>query len=180
LLVCVFLFGCSSFTTTAETRHELDGAINQLCHWTGLRRLGPVTSVERWRTNDPGYNVRLQLAVDGSPRPYVVRFDSRRRLLSFEPESFDLSGVSQGLGYDTVKDRHARACSIAAVNHLNEHLRWTWYGQPAIQRVGPDFLVTYETVSAAEQRRSHYMYIDPYVSFVVTPKGTVFATFFGS
>jgi hypothetical protein len=178
ILLCLAFFGCSSTQLRSEAQHDFDAAINRLCQWTGMQRAGPIAGIERRPTDDPGYNVRLRLSVDGARRPFIIRFDSRRRLLSFEPEPFDLSSISQGLGYDSVKSPQDRSRCIAAVDNLNRQLHWAWYGRAAIQRVGSDFIVTYVTVSPAEQQK--HMYLDPYVSFLVTPRSTVFASFFGA
>jgi hypothetical protein len=179
LFLCFVLFGCAAVERDAQSRKELSAPVDDLCSWTGMKRSGPIIRIERWRTANPGYNASVRLNVDGAVRPYVVRFDSHRHLMSFEPEPFyDLSKMSQGLGYDTVKDSKTRFTCVSAVDKLNQHLRWTWYGRPAIQQVGRDFIVTYETVSPAEQKKA--MYLDPYVSFLVTSKGTIYATFFGS
>jgi hypothetical protein len=35
-------------------------------------------------------------------------------------------------------------------------------------------------VSREEQKRMNYSYVDPYISFLVSPKGTVFAAFMES
>lgn len=84
--------------------------------------------------------------------------------------------MSGGIGEDKVKNNKTRAMCVAAVNKSNKYLRLTWYGQPAIQPVGENFMVTYLTVSPAEQKKK--LYFDPYISFLVTPKGTVYAIFF--
>ena len=178
ILLCVSLLGCSTAQRQSQARQELDSSVDDLCRWTGMNRSGPLTAFKRWPTDDPRYTVTTQLNIDGSVRPFTVGFDSRRHVRSFTPEPFDLSNMSHGLGYDTVKDPKTRARCIAAVNKLNQYLQWTSYGRPAIQKVGSDFIVTYETVSPAESKKN--MYLDPFVSFLITPQGTVFATFFGA
>lgn len=141
-----------------------------------MTRAGSIHGVERWSTENPGYNVAVHLNVDGSTRPYLVRFDSNQRLLSFTPEAMNLGDIS--IGADTFKDPKARSHCVAAVDNLKPHLDRTWYEPPAIQRVGSDFIVTYFSVSPSEQDMR--LYNDPYISFLVTPKGTVFALFFGA
>ena len=181
LVISLFAFtSCATPHYNARARQEVTADIDQLCERTGMRRVSPIKSVERWRTPNPGSNVRLDIFADNAVQHYLIRFDSKRRLLSFQAEDADLSGLAQGLGFDNVRNSRRRAVCIAAVTKLNSYLHWTYYGRPAIQKDGPNFLVTYETVSEAEQRKSNYGYLDPYVSFLVTPRGTVIATFWGA
>ena len=142
-----------------------------------MRRAGPIRDIEHSPT-DLDYKVAVQFNINGLTRLYSVRFDSHRRLMSFTPEPLNLSNMNQGLGYDSVTAADVRSRCIAAVDQLNQHLRWTWFGPAAVQQVGPDFIVTYVTVSPAEQKK--HVYLDPLVSFLVTPNGTVFAAFFGA
>ena len=178
-LLCLSLIGCSTCQREPQARQELDSSVTDLCRWTGMNRDGPVTAFKRWTTDHPRYSVTAQLNIDGSVRLFTLTFDSSRQVLDFTPEPFDdLSIMSRGLGSDTVKDHKTRARCIAAVNKLNQHLKWTWYGRPAIQKVGSNFLVTYVTVSPDESKKRPYL--DPFVSFLMTPNGIIFATFFGS
>jgi hypothetical protein len=176
VLLCVALSACASTQVSSTTRHELDTSITQLCQWTGMQRVGLITSIERWHTSDPGYTVRLRLAVDGTGRPFIIRFDSHRRLFSFEPDPFDLSGMARGLGADTLKSTEERRRCIGAVARLKRHLQWRWYGRAAIQPLGSNFIVTYLTIPPAQRDG----YLDPYVSFVVSQKGTIFVSFSGA
>lgn len=177
IFLCIIFFGCTGFKSF-EIRDELDGKFDELCQCTGLKRSGAITSVERWTGSTHGYNVKVPLEIDGSLRSIVVRLNSKFQILAFEPESLDLSMMSSGIGEDSVKNDKIRSMCVAAVNKSNKHLHLTWYGQPAIQRVGENFMVTYLTVSPAEQKEK--LYFDPCVSFLMSPKGTVYAIFFGS
>jgi hypothetical protein len=69
---------------------------------------------------------------------------------------------------------------VQAVAELNKLLGWKYASGPYIQRVRSGFLVSFVTVTAEEQKRSNYEYLDPYVSFLVTPRGTVFGGFWGA
>ena len=181
-LLCMTLAGCSSVQGETQTRQKLDSSVDDLCSWTGLKRSGPVNAIKRYPTDDFRYTVTVGLDVDGSVRPFEVGFDSQHHIRTFAPELFNLSNLRQGLGYDAVKDPKTRARCIAAVNKLNQHLKWIWYGRAAIQRMGQDFVVTYETLSAGELMKlmKKGSCLDPYVSFVVTRIGTVFVTFIGA
>lgn len=143
-----------------------------------MKRSGPIVSIVQWGSDDPGCNVRLTLVVDGRRQPFIIRFNSDRELFNFQPVHFDLSSMSQGLGYDSVMIPGVRERCIAAVNHMNRRLRWPQYGSPAIQRVGSNFIITYLAIPPSEQRK--HIYLDPYVSFLVTPKGTILVGFFGA
>lgn len=155
----------------------LTRTIDQLCSWTGMMRSSPILKVERWRTEKPGYNVAVRLAVEGAVKQYLIRFDSERTLLSFTPVGQNLGHTS--LGADSVRDPAARDACIAAIAKLNKNLRWIWYGSAAIQRVGLNFIVTYASVSDKDLKKPNVIYIDPMVSFLVTPRGTVFSAFWG-
>jgi hypothetical protein len=181
LLAIVVLSLCGSCVgprVHSLAQPELSSSIDQLCAGTGLKRTSPIKSVEQGRTTDPGYTVRLDMAADRRVLHYVVRFDSHYELLSFKPEPLDLGGV--GLGADTVKEAKTRAICTAAVARLNRQLHWKFFGRAAIQKVREGYLVTYETVSEEQQKRAKYAYLDPYVSFLVTPDGTVFGVFLGA
>jgi hypothetical protein len=167
----------ASSTERAEMRDELQ----RLCSWTGLQRLGEFVDVRCGSGSDAGCIAKADLAVDGKRTHYRINFcrgHGRLKICNFIPQDYDWHDV--GLGYDTLKDRQTRASALAAVKKLNQHLQWKWAVGPEIQRVGHDIVVSYETVSPEEQRKSGYSYLDPYVSFLVSPKGTVFAGFFGA
>ena len=73
-----------------------------------------------------------------------------------------------------------REWAVAAAKKVNAHLKWKFAFGPEIQRIGRDIAVTYETVSREEQKRANYSYVDPYITFLVSPKGTLFAAFMNS
>ena len=88
--------------------------------------------------------------------------------------------VDAGVGEDTLKNGRQRRVCVIAVAKLNKLLGWKYAAGPYIQRVASGFLVTFVTVTAEEQKRANYEFLDPYVSFLVTPKGTVFGGFWGA
>lgn len=175
IILCVSLLACSK-PEQLEDRPKFESLIDEFCSWAGMIRSGSIRDIQRWPTENPGYNVAVHLNVDGSTRPYLIRFDSRQRLLSVTPESMNLGDIR--IGANTLQDPEPRSLCIAAVSKLKPHLGRTWYGPPAIQRVGSDFIVTYVTVSPSEQKKN--VYNDPYISFLITSKCTVFAVFFGA
>ena len=81
----------------------------------------------------------------------------------------------KGIGYDTLKDLRARAFALAAVNKLNRHLRWHWFSDARMQKIGSHILVVFETISPQQKKEpgSFLRYVDPYDTFIVSPKGTV-------
>lgn len=182
-LPLILLLACPSCVAphqNSPARQNLSAEVDQLCTWTGLRRASPIKSVERWRGDNPGYSVGVNLSVGSRVQRYIIRFDAQHHVLSFQPKNADLSGLEQGLGFDNVHNSRRRAGCVAAVAKLNRYLRWTYYGPPAIQKAGSNFLVTYVTLSQAELERLGSAIVHPYISFLVTPRGTVIATFLGA
>ena len=126
----------------------------------------------RWR-----YTAETDLIVDGKRKHYRLGFDATFRVMHF---TSGFPAADAMLGEDTLKDgRHRRMC-VQAVARLNKQLGWKSAVGPYVQRLGSGFLVTFKTVTAEEQKRANYEFLDPYVSFVVTPKGTVFGGFWGA
>jgi hypothetical protein len=177
LTVTFAFFACSTRPGGADARQMLTRSVDELCRHTGMTRVGPIGNIERLQPGSTGYVISVHLNADGTTRPYRIPYRSENHPVAFRPDEFYLSEAGKGLGFDTVKDTEVRSRCIAAVSRLNQHLQWTWYGPAAIQPLGENYIVTYETVSPAEQKKD--LYLDPYVTFVVTPKGTVFAVFFG-
>ena len=165
---------------TERDRVAMVRELDQLCSWTGLRRLTDLRDLQPWkRPRDSGCSAKVDLALDGKRRHYKLNFAQYHgslKICNFIPDDYEWYGV--GIGFDTLKDPAARAFALAAVKKLNEHLHWKWKFGPEIQRAGGDILVSYETVSPKDP--NYALYIDPYVSFLVSPKGTVFAGFFGA
>jgi hypothetical protein len=181
LTLALTTIGASQSAVTERDRAAMLSELDQLCSWTGLQRLGDFRDPRCGTGSDEGCVARVDLAVDGQRTHYRINFcreHSRLKICNFIPDKYDWHDV--GLGYDTLKDQAARAKALAAVKKLNEHLHWKWTLGPEIQRVGRDILVSYETVSHEEQKKSGYSYLDPYVSFLVSRRGTVFAGFFGA
>jgi hypothetical protein len=165
--------------------------LDQLCRWTGLRRLGDFQEVRCWGDSDFGtFNATVFLAADGKRHDYTIKYYRDRGHLSlsgFRPEDSAVAGKDgwrdfKGLGYDTLKDRRARDFAAAAVKKLNQHLQWSLASGPAVQKIGASILISFTTVSSEELKKpgAAIRYVDPYASFIVSPKGTVIAGWFGA
>jgi hypothetical protein len=181
VILALATLAASPPTVSSGDRAAMLRELEQLCGWTGLQRLGDLRDARCGSEHDAGCVAKVDLAVDGKRTHYRINFcreHGRLKICNFIPENYDWHDV--GLGSDTLKDRQARAYALAAVKKLNQHLQWKWVFGPEIQRVGHDIVVSYETVSPEEQKKSGYSYLDPYISFLVSPKGTVFAGFFGA
>jgi hypothetical protein len=174
--VFLLLLSIGAMSSRAATNErelsEATRAADEMCTWTGLRRVSAL--------RDTPTEFEVDLAVDGKRIHYkanVTRTNGRLKINHLMPIRFDWHDV--GLGYDTLKDPEARAVAVKAVQKANAYLRWRWASRPQIQRVGRNMVVSYETVTREQQKKSGYAYLDPYVSFLVTPKGTVFGFFVG-
>jgi hypothetical protein len=176
-LFCLSLFACATPKQLQE-RQRFAAALDKLGTSTGMIRVGKVRHVDPWPADNPGATVSVYFRVDGDIRLMNVRYTSNDRLLSFQPKWSNLADLRDGLGSDHVKDPIERALCIASVDQFHQRYPWVYYGRPAIQRLGRDFLVTYYTVSPSDPRFLDY--IDPYVSFLITPRGTLIATFWGA
>lgn len=142
-----------------------------------------IKSIARWSGEDSGYDVGVYMAADHKVDHYLISFDSKAGLLSFHPGhsvSGRLPGLTRDLGFDELKDAGQRAICTDAVNKLNEHLNLVLGGDPGIQSYHGNWLVSYHTVSEVEDRSTHRKYTNPYVSFLVTPGGTVIAVYWGT
>jgi hypothetical protein len=184
LLVLAFLLAalhcnaCLAASITLSERASLTEAVDQLCSWSAMARQGDLREVEHFGGEWVVYSAKSDLLVEGRRTKYVIRFDSRFRVKHFMPAGFDLSEI--GLGYDTLKNSRPRRICVDAVTRFNKALGWKSVVGPYVQRVGSNYIVTFETVTAEEQKRANYEFLDPYVSFLVTPKGTVFGGFWGA
>lgn len=171
---------CAAAPAAAEYT-ALTKAVDQLCAWAGMSQAGAPRKIERStdkRPSDVTYSAEVKLTADGTTRTYTISFDSKLHVIHFMPKGFDLGDI--GLGYDTLKDSRLRQMCIRAVAKFNRALGWKSAVGPYVQRVGANFIVTFETVTAEEQKRENYAFLDPYISFLVTPKGTVFGGFRGA
>ena len=168
---------CNGQSVSQRERADITGAVDKLCGWTGLRRQESLEAIKRFpRDENSRFQAQIRLIVDGSVTRYLIRFDSKLNVTHFFPEHFDWGDV--GLGYDTLKDTRCRGVCLAAVTRVNRLLEWRWKSAPEMQKVGNNFVVTFETASRREQETAS-LPLDAYVSFLVTPKGTVFAGFWG-
>lgn len=169
--------GAATDAASPPNEAQFTKAVVDLCSWTGMRR--PAKSqIQRVEPFDRGSVLYLDLIVDGDTRAYRVSLDTEQRVTSFMPQHFNFGDV--GLGYDTHKDQRARAMCLRAIYRVNDRLGWKWVSGPQMQRVGQNYVVSFETVSEEEQSESGGAFLDPYVSFLITPKGTVFGGFWGA
>lgn len=182
LLTGIVAFNALSAAVAADERVAIAATVDQFCGWTGLKRVSELRDIGHWKTReDSGGNARFDLLVDGKRTQYRLIFfwqHGRAKIYSIEPENYDWHG--HGVGFDTLKDPKVREWAIAAAKKVNAYLKWKYAFGPEIQRIGRDIAVTYETVSREEQKRTNYSYVDPYITFLVSPKGTVFAAFMNS
>jgi hypothetical protein len=152
----------------------LTAEIDRLCACIGASRAGQITSVERWRSEERGYNVHIDLVVEGRKMDYSLRFDGQRRLLTFWPEEWS-PHTAKGTGFDTVKDPALRRFLIERVEATNRCLHHSLFPPIAIQPDARYFQVTYYAVPAKTLEEKPGAFMDPYFSFTVTRKGTVIA-----
>ena len=148
--------------------------IDELCTYTGMKRSGPIRQVDRWDTginNERSYKITVPLDFDGSIRSFVVTLGARRQLCSFGSGRADFSRLKGRLGESTIMSPDIRSRCRIAVARIAKHYHRHLYGKGGVQQFGRNYLVTYLTVS--EERAVDY--IDPCVSFIVTPKGTTIA-----
>jgi hypothetical protein len=182
LLTSVLAFIALSAAPAADEHRKIGATVDQFCSWNGLKRVSELRDIGNWKTRQQsGGNARFDLVVDGKRKQYRLIFfwdHGVAKIYSIEPENYDWHG--HGIGFDTLKDPQTRAWAVAAAKKVNQHLHWKFAFGPEIQRIGHDIVVTYETVSREEQKRMNYSYVDPYISFLVSPKGTVFAAFMES
>jgi len=171
-----------STATAADKQSKIAYTVDQFCAWTGMKRVSELRDIGHWKNRHAsGGNARFDLLVDGKRTPYRMIFfwhAGAAKISSIMPENYDWH--DHGVGFDTVKDRKIRKWAVAAAERVNAHLQWKFAFGPEIQKIGRDIVVSYETVSREEQKRMNYFYIDPYVSFLISPKGTVFAAFIGA
>jgi hypothetical protein len=171
-------FACFAAPVAPADRAALTKAVDQLCSWSGMSRQRELRNIQRQKGSWVAYIATADLRVDAQLQRYILRFDADYRVRHFMPEHFYLGGTS--VGEDTLKRGQLRQRIVKPVAALKQRLGWKSSVGPYVQRVGSNFVVTYETVTAEEQKRANYEYLDPYVSFLVTPKGTVFGGFWGA
>ncbi len=156
-------------------------AVDKLCAQTGLQRIGEVRLLEKTPYVGLNYWVRVPLLVEGRKHFYRMHLDKTFRIRDFEPEGWPF--VPGGLieyppGYDTYREPKGRQAAIAAVEHVNSIRRETTYGRPAVQKVGSDVLVTYQWTSHTRTKDGDLVQ-DACLSFVITPRGTIYAQTWG-
>ena len=188
--VITFTLLASSFSRvipSSADHSEMLRQLDQLCRWTGLRRLSDIQDVRYWNGR-PG-RAKVFLAMDGRRSEYEIKYygePGRLQICGFIPETSALTAEGydwihcNAVGYDTLRDRRKRGFAIAAVNKLDRHLNWNWFEGPFMQECGRYILVTFQTVPNKELKKPGVYYVDPLVTFQVSPKGTVVAAWFGA
>jgi len=206
-LVFISILGLStvSAAVTADEHRQIAATVDEFCNWTGLKRVSELRDIGHWKSlHDSGGNARFDLLVDGKRTQYRLIFfwqHGRAKIYSIEPENYDWHG--HGVGFDTLKNPKIREWAEAAAKKVNAHLKWKYAFGPEIQRIGRDIAVTYETVPRPPPTRTTHVPsiaartatggnvervivtgsnipIDPYITFLVSPKGTVFSAFMNS
>ena len=183
-LVFISILGLNALSAAvaADEQREIAATVDEFCSWSGLKRVSELRDIGHWKSlHDSGGNARFDLLLDGKRTQYRLIFfwqHGRAKIYSIEPENYDWHG--HGVGFDTLKDPKIREWAVAAAKKVNARLKWKYAFGPEIQRIGHGIAVTYETVSREEQKRMNYSYVDPYITFLVSPKGTVFAAFMNS
>jgi len=206
-LVFISILGLStaSAAVTADEHRQIAATVDEFCGWTGLKRVSELRDIGHWKSlHDSGGNARFDLLVDGKRTQYRLIFfwqHDRVKIYSIEPENYDWHG--HGVGFDTLKEPKIRKWAEAAAKKINAHLKWKYAFGPEIQRIGRDIAVTYETVPRPPPTRAtpfpssaapvatggnaervivtgSNIPIDPYITFLVSPKGTVFGAFMNS
>src|SRR2546421_6636418 len=153
--ITLLMLAASSVVGSPADHGTMLRQLDQVCSWTGLRRLGGLRDVDYWHsklTGNAGCKAQMFVRVDGRRADYSVEFireDGGLKLWGLRaPDSILVEKKSdwrdfKGLGYDTLKDRPARAFALAAAAKLNEHLHWHGFGDPRMQRVGRNIWVTF-------------------------------------
>lgn len=186
-ILAVFLLALASCSTVEQrtARSEVTPALEELCRLTGLQQAGPIKSVKRLEVDYPAYIVLVDLRSKQGVRLYRVSLDSEKDLVRFMPENNEWEDESVGLGYDTLGASHLRPMLTKRAGQFLDAKGWARFGAPTIQKQGTRYLVTYETISAEEQkeireRKDVIIIIDPYISVLISPTGEVLGSFFGA
>lgn len=154
-------------------REMLIREIDKLCACIGATRASGITSMERWPSGPRRYYVHTNLIVEGQKKDYSIWFDGTRHVINFGPQ--DLSPhTAKGTGFDTLKDPTMRTFLTRRVELTNQCLHVALYPPVAIQPSGDNFQVTYCSVPTEGLEQDAFL-VDPYMSFTVTRRGTVFA-----
>jgi hypothetical protein len=154
-------------------REVLMREIDKLCACIGATRASGITSMEKWPSGPRRYHVHTDLIVEGQKKDYQIWFDGTRHVITFGPQEL-FPHTAQGTGFDTLKDSAMRTFLTRRVELANQCLHVALYPPVAIQPAGDNFQVTYYSVPT-EAREQNAFLLDPYMSFTVTRRGTVFA-----
>jgi hypothetical protein len=151
-----------------------------------MKRNEPLRSIKHSKSGArPEFVIKTRLVVDGTMRDYIIILEDDLTVVEFWPDRWLQRGGEKGqLGIDDrVKDARRRSLAIGAVEQLNKHLKFTYHGPPKILEWDNDLLVTYRTITEQkqdqEEHRRGVVIMHPWVSFVVSPRGTPFAAFWG-
>jgi hypothetical protein len=180
-LVFISILGlCAlSAAVAADEQREIAATVDEFCSWTGLKRVSELRDIGHWKSmHDSGGNARFDLLVDGKRTQYRLIFfwqHGRAKIYSIEPENYDWHG--HGVGFDTLKDPKIRKWAEAAAKKVNAHLKWKSKTTPAPSSAPP--VATGGNVERVIVTGSNIP-TDPYITFLVSAKGTVFAAFMNS
>jgi hypothetical protein len=181
------LLALSTSSSSAADSAAFRRAIDALCAETGLRRAGQITLIKEFNDGHDRFWVKVPLVVDGTKHVYDIHLTDNLTVWQFRPKDwpFYQTEIPAGLGADTFKEANTRKFILSVVARFKRAGKYKLYGKPAIQKVGSDFVVTYKTISEEEEERQlrnieGEISVDPYLSFLVTPRGTVFGMFWGA
>jgi hypothetical protein len=181
------LLALSTSSSSAADSAAFKRAVDALCRETGLRRGGQTTLVKEFNDGRDRFWVKVPLVVDGTKHVYDIHLIDNLTVWQFRPTDwpFHRSQIPAGLGADTFKETKTRKFILSVLARFNRARKYKLYGKPAIKKVGSDFVVTYKTISEEEQERQfrnieREIAVDPYVSFLVSPRGTIFGLFWGA
>ena len=111
VLLSMYCSSCGFPRQDVHAPKEITSTIARLCKWTSMGEPGRIRSVERWNTEEPGYNVRLHIA----STPYLILFNSAQKLVGFQPEYSDLSELGDILATFCPSCVIDWACALGAV-----------------------------------------------------------------
>jgi hypothetical protein len=175
----IVLFAAFSLASAAASDRIglLTSQTDELCAVTGMKRSGTVQlTFEGGQGRDRMWIVHVPILLDGVVTKYEIWFKANGTAVHFMPRSYRCR-TAAGTGFDTLMDKNARDLCKRSVERVKKRLGWQGYGPPTTQRDGKGYRVTFLTVPPDVS--STTMLLDPYINFLVSPKGTVFGLILG-
>jgi hypothetical protein len=172
LFHCYIAVSALLIVSCHKASHDFAADVEAVCSCAGVKRNGPVTVA-----TDPhdGYTVAtFEIVADGTAKRYQAHFNQKHFLYNFLPEDYMPYMTSNYV--DTLPDQTTRTSLVDRIIGFNACLKWKLYGKPIMQTVGSAFLVTYLSVPEAELKK--HVYLDPYVTFIISPAGTVLGAYY--